>query len=507
MQKYDDIVVGSGISGLTAALLFAQNGRKVLLIEKSSALGGSLSRFYSDGVPFDTGFHFTGGLSKDGILSSMLSALGIKDSIKPIFFDKLDANKVIFEQDNKQFDIPAGIQEFGASLKETFKDDTEAIDTYIKFIQKFYNETVILELKNIDRLTGRIEEDYITFEQVLDKLTANPFLKSILAGYCLSYGTKPSEISYANHCRISAAFYKSIARVVGGGDAFVNAFKKQLPLLNVDVRLNTYIKGFNGIENKRVKECVLNTGETVCADNYVFSIHPKEILKTLPVEHLTKGFVNRVADFEPSTGFFSLCCVLDDIDSEIDFKPSITTLYSSTDLDAMLGTDDPDSTALIILKNIETGRNGKKYFVLNILETSCVEDVSRWKNTEHGPRPKDYLLYKKDREKKILKRIFRLYPEYREKLKVIESASILTYKDYLHSYDGSAYGIKQKIGQFNLFGRLPIRNVYAIGQSAVLPGIVGAMLSSFMLGRVVLGKDVYNNYLEDKNRKERKTED
>ena len=68
MKKYDDIVVGSGISGLTMSLLLAMNGHRVLLLEKGPAIGGSLSRFSRRGVSFDTGFHFTGGLHEGGIL-------------------------------------------------------------------------------------------------------------------------------------------------------------------------------------------------------------------------------------------------------------------------------------------------------------------------------------------------------------------------------------------------------------------------------------------------------
>ena len=85
MRKFDDIVVGSGVSGLTMALFLAMNGRKVLLLEKSPRIGGSLAVFSRDGVPFDTGFHFTGGLQKGGLLHDMLSALGLYGSIQPVF--------------------------------------------------------------------------------------------------------------------------------------------------------------------------------------------------------------------------------------------------------------------------------------------------------------------------------------------------------------------------------------------------------------------------------------
>ncbi|MFW6414714.1 MAG: hypothetical protein ACOCZ2_00225, partial [Thermodesulfobacteriota bacterium] len=58
-----------------------------------------------------------------------------------------------------------------------------------------------------------------------------------------------------------------------------------------------------------------------------------------------------------------------------------------------------------------------------------------------------------------------------------------------------AYGIRQKVGQFNLFGRLPLKNLYAAGQCALLPGIVGAMMSAFMICRLIVGKDNYADFI------------
>jgi len=72
---------------------------------------------------------------------------------------------------------------------------------------------------------------------------------------------------------------------------------------------------------------------------------------------------------------------------------------------------------------------------------------------------------------------------------------MLTYRDYLNSPDGSAYGIKQKVGQYNLIGKLPVRNLFAAGQSSLLPGIAGAMMSSFIVTRAVLGKDHFNRFV------------
>jgi phytoene dehydrogenase-like protein len=91
--------------------------------------------------------------------------------------------------------------------------------------------------------------------------------------------------------------------------------------------------------------------------------------------------------------------------------------------------------------------------------------------------------------------VFRVYPAYRESLEIVDAASMLTFKEYLNSPDGSAYGIKQKMGQFNLIGKLPLHNLYAAGQSSLLPGITGAMMSSLIVGRAVVGKEQYGKLL------------
>ncbi len=497
-KKYDDIIIGSGISGLTVALILAQNNRSVLLLEKAPFLGGSMKRFYKEGIPFDVGFHFSGGLGENEVLSSMLSVLDINNTIKPYFFDKPGDNKIVFEKENECITVLPGIENFRKKLKSLFTEETDAIDSYFDFIQKIYNETVVLDLKNIEKLTVRFDEDYISLSDTLEKLTENKLLKAILKAYWPCYGTRPSEISYANHCRIVAAFYEKIAKVVDGGDALIEAFEKKLTDLGVDIKLNTEVDKFGEVAKRNVSGCKLTTGECVEAENYIFAINPKEIVKSLPYKYLSKGFLARVNDFESSTGFFSLYCIADESLTDcIDFYPSVITLYPDYEVNSISDGISHDRTAVIVFIDKESDNNGSKHLVFNILETSCIEDVSKWSDLSRAKKKnKDYLKYKKDRVSKILERVYMRFPELRETLKVLDSASLLTYKRFLNSYDGSAYGIKQKVGQFNLFARLPIKNIYAVGQNSVLPGIVGAMISSFMLGRLLIGEEKYNRYVE-----------
>ena len=90
--------------------------------------------------------------------------------------------------------------------------------------------------------------------------------------------------------------------------------------------------------------------------------------------------------------------------------------------------------------------------------------------------------------KKMIRKIEEIFPEYKDKIKLICTSSVLTFEDYIPPY-GSAYGIMHKLEENSLWGKLPIRNFYMTGQNAILPGLVGAMLSSFISARFILGKD------------------
>ncbi|MCG8432224.1 MAG: hypothetical protein MJA29_13780 [Candidatus Omnitrophica bacterium] len=141
---------------------------------------------------------------------------------------------------------------------------------------------------------------------------------------------------------------------------------------------------------------------------------------------------------------------------------------------------------------------GKSFHVINAFEPSHFEHVAAWSDSSVGNRPPAYSAYKERRVESITNRVCGYYPGYRSSLRLCASASVLTFRDYLCSPYGSAYGIKQKVGQINLFGKLPLRNIYAAGQSAVLPGLMGAMLSSFVIARTIVGRQAYGGFIESR---------
>lgn len=493
MKHYNNIVVGAGASGLTLAYLLALNGRSVLLVEKAPHVGGGLARFKRNGVAFDTGFHFTSGLQEGGLLAEMFKVLGISDGIEPVSWADEKANRYVFEQDHAAYDVPTGVNEYIKKIKSYFPEESDAIDLYFERARKVCEQNRSLDFRKSLKSALFTDDHYISLKQVLDSLFKNPHLKGILSTYCLCYGVRPSEVSFATHCHAAFGFHEDVSRIKDGGDAVIRAFQSQKTYSDIDIRLNSYITDCADVSQQKVGRFILNTGEEVEFDQCVFTIHPKEVVSILPKSYLSKAFLDRVEGFEPSCGFFAVYAEIEESDGA--FQQGITSLFPASDVDLLMDPANVTPTALGVFMSEETF-NGKSHKLLTALECACVEQTDEWKNTSSEDRPESYQDYKQKRVEHIVRRILDFYPQYRNSLKVLDSASMLTFRDYLHSYDGTAYGVKQKMGQYNLFGKLPYRNIFVAGQSAFLPGMLGAMMSAFIVARWILGKEVYEQFID-----------
>ena len=59
-EKYDTIVIGSGIAGLTTAAFLSKEGKSVLVLERHYTAGGFTHVFKRKGYEWDVGVHYIG---------------------------------------------------------------------------------------------------------------------------------------------------------------------------------------------------------------------------------------------------------------------------------------------------------------------------------------------------------------------------------------------------------------------------------------------------------------
>ena len=486
---YDDIVVGSGVSGMTIALLLAKSGRKVLLLEKSRVIGGSLQCFRRAGVPFDTGFHFSTNFT--GCMGDMIRVLGLSDSLVCLPIN----TKIILTDSGKTWDMPHGREESCSYLCRAFPDNVQQIRDYFAVEKKIFDGTTLFDLRTPGGFTAAqpLDEDFITLAEYLDSLHLPPELRTLLASFATCHGTPPSEISLANHCRVSYGLLDDLVRVRGGGSAFIRAFLREAQKLGIVIRTGTTIGECLDVEHKRCHKVRLRDGTEVRFENCVMTIHPKAIAQILPQFVQTEDFRKRISEFTESCGFFTIFGVLDPEASG--FQQELSSCFSVPDIDAILSGKNPEATATAIMLTQESGDDGREHQLLTAFQSVFPEETRLWQDTRTGHRPESYHIYKMKKAQKIMRTVLQVYPEFENYVRILDTASMLTFRDYLSPF-GSAYGIRQRMNQNNLFGKLPLRNFYVIGQSALLPGMMGAMLSAFIIWRKMTGEETYMKLLE-----------
>jgi phytoene dehydrogenase-like protein len=496
-KHFDTVVVGSGISGMTMSLLLAQAGQKVLLLEQDRKIGGSMQRFKRHGVPFDTGFHFTAGFGD--ILTQMLQVMDIEAAIEPIYFSPPGGARIFFKDRQEMLCFPHKRDQLAAMLAERYPEESDLIKQFFKDEEYIFKNTPTMNLKNFEALLGEgavlnlgvLDEDFITLEDYFNKLGMSAEVRTILSMFAMCHGTPPSEISFANHCRVSYGLHNGITQVKNGGDAFIQAFSAKAAELDIEIRCNCTISECLEIKNRTSDVLKLSDGTTISCTQAVLSIHPREIVKILPESVTNKIFRERVAEFEDTFGFFSLHAVT--TEHIEDFPITLTSCFSSADINRIMSEKYQES-GMAIMTTVEETANGKVQ-VVNAFDAMWMHDCEQWKNIKNRRQNTEYQAYKKAYADKIIANIETVYPQLSGKLEILETATILTFNDYLHG-GGAAYGVKQLVGQFNLFGKLPLRNFYAVGQSSLLPGAIGAMLSSFIIFNKIVGNEKFKTLIK-----------
>ena len=475
------VVVGSGIGGLSIALLLAWSGRRVTLLEKLPRIGGFLQRFHRGGVAFDTGFHFTGGF--DNVLPQMLEVLGLDDVVKEAPF----RSRIYFGSSERRLELPeGGIEALAEYLGREFPRDRDRIAAYYRAEKEVIEQTPMFDLRDADP-GGKLllgEFDLMTVDDFFAAHGIGGELGGALASAAMCHGTPPCEASMTHHCRVSYGLGNHIARVERGGDAFIDGFNREARKLGIEIRTGCTISRIEARDSRRESHRVfLTDGSEMEFDDAFLTIHPQAILEMMP-EEVRRGVLGRrVAGMEESCSFFSIFGV---VEPGVAVVPELTSFISSPDLNRILlpGGGERGIGMVTSCEHDEAGREVKTFTAFG---STFFDSVRRW--AESG-RDAGYASYKEEECARLLEAVYRVYPEYAGRLRIADSSSPLTCRDYSPP-TGCAYGVRQKIGEPRLFGRLPVRNFYALGQSALIPGVLGTMMASFLLFRQVVGEACY----------------
>lgn len=246
------LIVGGGISGITAAAYLSKIGKKVTLLEKAESLGGLIGSFERNGFVFDSGIR---AIENSGVVFPMLNELGIE-----IPFEK---NTVSIGIEDKIIKLSStnGLSEYMKLLTNTFPEEESTIREIIDLITKIS--------KYMDVLYG------IDNPLFLDPKKDRKYLMKTVLPWMIKYMFTINKIQ-----KLSIPVNSFLSKITNNKsliDMITQHFFKDTPTFFAlsYFRLYTdyyYPKGGTGTLVKKMKDYILNNNGQIKTNTEVINI-------------------------------------------------------------------------------------------------------------------------------------------------------------------------------------------------------------------------------------------
>lgn len=478
-MTYDAVVVGGGCSGMSAAITLARFGRRVLLIEGDRRLAPVLRGFNRQGVHFDTGFHYVGGLGKGEILDTLFRFLGLSRHLRPFAFRSEGFDLCRLQTVGRDVAMPYGEALFSGGLERDFPGEQEGVSRYLEAVRKVFSSSPFLDLQR-----SAVSDDLLFFADgptLLDRLSAmttDTLLQTVLALPCLLYGVAPAEASFANHALVAGSYLSSVHGLKGGGGALAAAFERELADAGAEVACGSPVVSIN-LSDRAVSGVTLEDGRQYKAGHCLFTGHPSLLSGLLAPGALRPSFYKRLAQYPETPSAFMAFGVLQEPVALFEGRNVFLTRATSPG-DLLRNADDT-----VYLAGGEYLPDGRQAFTA--MGMASFADFEPWCQSVTGRRPADYTACKDRMVEALLERICLGCPELDGRLQIIEAATPLTMRDWAASPRGSLYGLRHTVDQFPLLPMTKVEGLLLAGQSVLLPGVLGAVVSAMVACSLVVG--------------------
>jgi len=493
IKTYDVVVIGSGLGGLVTALLLAQEGKKVCVLEKNNQYGGNLQTFVRDKTIFDTGVHYIGGLGPGENLARYFTYLDVLKDLDLEQMDKDGTDLIAFENDTARYPLAQGYEHFVEKLLPYFPQEEQALKKYIATVKEYCKQFPLYNLQSGFGYNEVFMQQSV--QHVMEDITPNKKLQAVLLGNSFLYAADYSRTPFYVHALTVNSYIQSAWRCVKGGSQLTKAFVKQLRTYHAELFRHQKVEKLN-FKGKRIESC--ETAETVYkADAFVSDIDLAQLFSMFSDEHRHKPYVKRIRTLKNTPSVFSVHLVLKQ-ETIPYFNYNIYHFENEEAVFFHKAKQASKPPMMIITTNPH--KKGSIYAQSISLMTYMDYDVfAQWKgsfNTVAGkaPRGNEYEVFKSGITEYLLNMLTRYFPLIREQLVSVHTSTPLTYRDYIGSADGTMYGFRKEAAhpmKTLISPKTKIENLFLTGQNVRLHGILGVTVTGFLTAGEMLGRDYF----------------
>jgi all-trans-retinol 13,14-reductase len=513
-DQWDAIVVGSGIGGLTAAVLLGvHGGKRVLLLERHYVAGGFTHTFRRPGYEWDVGLHYVGQMEAGSQVRRAFDHVTggrVKWQAMPEVYDRM----VIAGQ---RFDFAAGVERFREGIRQAFPGEARAIDRYIASVMAanrwsglYYAEKAIAgPLAKV--VGGLMRAPYMrwarqTTLQVLQGLTGNRDLIGLLTAQWGDYGLPPAKSSFAIHATVAEHYFAGASYPVGGAGSIASAMVPLIESAGGCVVTCAEVAGIV-LDGRRAVGVRMSDGREFRAPLVLSDAGAANTFERLLPAGLaeTTALGSALRRLEPSTAHVSLYVGLKRSDAELGLTGTNIWVYPTFDHDANVErftrefARDPDAAFAGVYLSFPSAKDAS--FQARHPAKSTVEAIAllpyaafaRWSETSWKQRGDEYEALKRRIAARLMAELERQVPSVAGNVACAELSTPVTTQHFTSYARGEIYGIASTPERFltrGLEARTPVRGLYLTGQDVATLGVVGALFGGVICASAALGKNL-----------------
>jgi all-trans-retinol 13,14-reductase len=510
-DRWDAIVVGSGIGGLAAASLLARHGgKRVLILERHYTLGGYTHTFRRPGYEWDVGVHYIGGVQPGAMLRRVFDAVGDGTlawaDMGPVY------DRLLIGGD--AYDLPKGEENLRAALKGWFPGEAAAIDAYfalvhqaVRGLPRFQTEKALpgpvaavvggLLRRPFLRLAGR------TTREVLESLTPNQRLIAVLTAQYGDYGLPPAESSFGIHALVTSHYFEGGYYPVGGAARIAESI---VPVIAA--------AGGRAVVGAEVGEVVLEGGRAagvrMARDGRV--LHAPVVVSDAGVVNTfarlvpgrvaaRAGFPERLGRLRPSAAHVCLYVGLDRTARDLGLPRANLWVHPSERYEESLAAaaTDPEAPLPLVYvsfpsaKDPDFERRHPGRATIDVFTLAPYERFAAWEAAPWKKRGLAYEAVKARLAERLLETLYAHVPQARGAVDVWELSTPLTTRHFGNYARGELYGVDHTPVRFRqrfLRPRTAIPGLWLTGQDVATCGVAGALMGGVTSASAILGRNL-----------------
>lgn len=486
-REYDFVIVGSGLGGLACAYILSSEGYSVVVLEKNNQIGGNMQVFSRNKSVFETGVHYIGSLDKGENLYQFFKYFGIMDKLKLQRLDE-DGFDIIRLKDGSEYPFGQGYERFKKNLYLHFPDEKAVIDRYCEDIKNMcrifplYN----LEVEDSQSYLHNIDLLEINAYQYFQELTNNETLRNVLAGSNLLYAGIKEKTPFYVHALIMNSYLTGSYRLKDGSSQIAIKLAKAIRHFDGRVLKRVEVTGANYHDDGRLKEVVIENGQTFKGKNFISNIHPAVTMKIFGEDRFLPAYKKRLNKLENSISSFTVHLAFKK--NSFEYPNYNIYQYKIDDVWNAVDYDPKDWPQALLMSCAPVSKNCAYADSMSILTYMNDKETEQWTRTfntvkNKNDRGQTYEQFKKEKEEMVIREVEKRFPDIREKIVAVYSSSPLTFRDYIGSFDGSMYGLVKDSNSYlrsHIHTKTKVPNLFLTGQNVGLHGVLGVTVTAFV---------------------------